>query len=73
MLNELVSNARHSRQRARAARQSANQCKQRAAILFCSAETLLARFDELERRMLLRTRLSNRAPSVGQLHKPDWR
>ena len=43
------------RERARAAREFANQSKERAAILFCTAEALLARFDALERRMLLRS------------------
>ena len=61
MHTELISRGRYSRERARAAREFADQCKQRAAMLFCSAEALLARFDERERRMLLKTRLGNEA------------
>lgn len=57
---DFISKARQSRERAHAARQSANDCKRRAAILFSTAEQLLVRFDELERRMLLKGRRGNR-------------
>ena len=49
---EWISRVQHSGERARAARHLADQSKQRATILFLSAEALLARFDELERRLL---------------------
>lgn len=61
MRAEFVSNAHPFRERARAARQFADHSKQRTAILLCSAEALLARFDELERRMLSKIRWNNRA------------
>lgn len=61
MRAEVTSKLHPSRERARAAREFANQCKQRAAILFCSAEVLFTRFDELERRMFVKTKLFNKA------------
>ena len=55
MRAEFISGARQARERACAARQFANECNERAAVLLWRAEALLARFDVLERRMLLRS------------------
>ena len=51
---DFINRVQRSRERARAARQFTDECRQRTAMLVAQAELLEARFDELERRLLLR-------------------
>lgn len=51
-------------ERARAARQFADQCKQRAATLVSQACLLLERFDELELRMLIDRRRAHESKAA---------
>lgn len=72
MYAEFITRARSSRERARAACEFTNRCRERAAILLRGAEKLLTRFDALERRILLRsvTRTQSvRAKAVVRPHE----
>lgn len=53
---EIINRVRHAREHAQAARKFAEQCKQRAARLILEAGLLLERFDELEEKVMLKTR-----------------
>ena len=57
---DLISQVRDTRERARLACQRAEECKQRAVRLVVEASVLMQRFDELERRVLLRTTMAQR-------------